>query len=107
MCAGVANDGAPCEDAPVPVDSGTPVTLETLVDRMFDRVLEASERAELLAWIRAWEAANPDVDNAHRVTGWIDVAYAFASRSGQQVESRERVRTSWSPSEWNRRAVIA
>lgn len=71
--------------------------LATLVDHMFDRVLEAPERAQLLSWIEAWEAANPDVDNAHRVTGWIDVAYAFQARLDRQAEVRDRVRTvEWS-----------
>jgi hypothetical protein len=51
-----------------------------LVDHMFSEVLDENERAELLAWIHAWEARNPDVDAAHRVTGWIDVAYAYHSR---------------------------
>lgn len=61
--------------------AGTGLSLETLVDRMFDQVLEAAERAELIAWIREWEAAHPEVDNAHRITGWIDVAYAFQART--------------------------
>jgi hypothetical protein len=47
---------------------------------MFSEVLSEAERAELLTWIEAWEAAHPDVDAAHRVTGWIDVAYDFQSR---------------------------
>ena len=47
---------------------------------MFSEVLSEPERAELLTWIEAWEAAHPDVDAAHRVTGWIDVAYDFQSR---------------------------
>ena len=38
------------------------------------------ERADLLTWIQAWEAENPDVTAAERVTGWIDVAYAFQER---------------------------
>ena len=47
---------------------------------MFGEVFTAEERADLLAWIRAWEAENPDVTAAQRVTGWIDVAYAFQER---------------------------
>lgn len=59
----------------------TAETVERLVEHMFDQVLNESERGELLDWIHAWEAANPGVDAAHRVTGWIDVAYAFQSRN--------------------------
>ena len=51
-----------------------------LVDSMFGEVFTAEERADLLTWIRAWEAENPDVTAAQRVTGWIDVAYAFQER---------------------------
>ena len=47
---------------------------------MFGEVFTAEERADLLTWIRAWEAENPDVTAAERVTGWIDVAYAFQER---------------------------
>jgi hypothetical protein len=76
--------------------------LETLVDHMFDQVLEGSERAELIEWIRHWEAANPDVDNAHRITGWIDVAYAFQARATTPADTRQLVRlASWSLSTWN------
>lgn len=64
-----------------------------LVDHMFDQVLDEDERAELLVWIRRWEEQNPGVDQAHRVTGWIDVAYAFqARRDGVS----EQVTTAWS-----------
>lgn len=66
--------------------------LESLVHHMFDQVLEESERAELLLWIRQWEAENPDVDAAHRITGWIDVAYAFQARSAVHREVRSHVR---------------
>ena len=45
-----------------------------LVDRMFGEVFTVDERADLLTWIQAWEAENPDVTAAERVTGWIDVA---------------------------------
>jgi hypothetical protein len=55
----------------------TPSNVERLVEHMFDQVFGEEERAELLACIHEWEAANPDVDPAHRVTGWIDVAYLY------------------------------
>jgi hypothetical protein len=58
-----------------------------LVDHMFAGVFTPEERAELLIWIREWEAANPDVDSAHRITGWIDVAYAFQSRRPRTVRT--------------------
>jgi hypothetical protein len=51
-----------------------------LVDSMFGEVFTVEERVDLLTWIRAWEAENPDVTAAQRVTGWIDVAYAFQER---------------------------
>jgi hypothetical protein len=53
----------------------TPANIDGLVDRMFDQVLSEAERAELLDRIREWEAANPDVAPAQRVTAWIDLAY--------------------------------
>jgi len=85
---------------------GLPAHLETLVDHMFDQVLDAQERSELLAWIRAWEDANPDVDNAHRVTGWIDVAYAFQAR--QRSEIRDRARSAaWSLPDWGWESATA
>jgi hypothetical protein len=65
-----------------------------LVDTMFGEVFTAEERADLLTWIRAWEAENPDVTAAERVTGWIDVAYAFQER-GVSVPS-------WRPPEATR-----
>ena len=81
----------------MPVHSDLAAKLESLVDHMFDQVFEADERAELLTWIRAWEAANPDVDNAHRITGWIDVAYAFQARETEVGEVRRPARlSSWS-----------
>jgi len=79
----------------VPTRPELAVRLETLVDHMFDRVFEADERAELLTWIGAWEADNPDVDNAHRITGWIDVAYAFQAREIDD-ERRPARMPSWS-----------
>ena len=67
--------------------------LARLVDHMFDQVLDDEERAELLVWIRRWEDRNPGVDPAHRVTGWIDVAYEFqARRDGTPVPTSS---TSW------------
>ena len=51
-----------------------------LVDRMFGEVFTKEERANLLTWIQAWEDENPGVRAAERVTGWIDVAYAFQER---------------------------
>jgi hypothetical protein len=68
-----------------------------LVDHMFDQVLEASERSALILWILEWEAANPDVDNAHRITGWIDVAYVFQARA----DRGSRARDSMPISPWN------
>jgi hypothetical protein len=72
--------------------SVTPGSIEQLVEHMFDQVFTEDERAELLVWIHRWEAANPDVDAAHRVTGWIDVAYAFQARlegtSSTTIEAR-------------------
>ena len=68
---------------------------------MFDQVLSATERAELLVWIRRWDAANPNADPAHRVTGWIDVAYAFQARSEPGRDSAESTRESgWQLSSW-------
>jgi hypothetical protein len=51
-----------------------------LVHSMFGEVFTADERADLLTWIQAWEVENPEVTAAERVTGWIDVAYAFQER---------------------------
>ena len=69
--------------------------MESLVDRLFEQVLDPAERAELLIRIREWEAANPDVDSAHRITGWIDVAYEFQATNiaGDEIRSRVRTRT--------------
>lgn len=60
--------------------ASAPRDVAALVDRMFADVFTPDERTELLDWIRAWDAEHPDVDAAHRVTGWIDVAYAFQAR---------------------------
>ena len=54
--------------------------MAALVDSMFGGVFTVDERADLLTWIQAWEAENPDGTPAERVTGWIDVAYAFQER---------------------------
>ncbi len=84
----------------------TETDLARLVDHMFELVLDGSERRELLMWIREWESANPDVDAAHRVTGWIDVAYAYQARSNRPIEAARasRIRTkqvaSWNPVAW-------
>ena len=81
------------------VDS--PANLERLVEHMFDQVLGPLERAELLGWIAEWERANPDVDAAHRVTGWIDVAYAYQAhrdgRSTTTASTSTRPMRAWSP----------
>lgn len=73
--------------------SHTPLSerdLARLVNHMFEAVLSEDERAELLVWIRRWEAKNPGVDAANRVTGWIDVAYEFqARREGRDTRSAE------------------
>jgi hypothetical protein len=70
----------------------TPGNIDRLVEHMFDQVFSESERGELLAWIRRWDAENPDVDAAHRVTGWIDVAYLYQARlsRAQQNEAAAR-----------------
>jgi hypothetical protein len=57
-----------------------PADVAALIDGMFADVLSAAERRELRVWIERWDAENPDVDPANRVTGWIDVAYAFQAR---------------------------
>ena len=60
--------------------SRTRLDVTVLVDTMFAEGLMPDERADLLTWIHAWEAENPDVTAAERVTGWIDVAYSFQER---------------------------
>jgi hypothetical protein len=70
----------PCHDWRVARQVVTPTSIEHLVEHMFDQVFTEAERAELLECIRAWERANPDVDAAHRVTGWIDVAYDYQAQ---------------------------
>ncbi len=79
----------------MPRKARSPSSLDGLVERMFDQVLEKDERAELLTRIREWEAAHPDVDPAHRVTAWIDLAYELqapplATPPGSPVEPAER-----------------
>ncbi len=72
----------------------SPLSLVGMIDRMFDQVLTEDERVELLAWIEEWETANPDADSAHRVTGWIDVAYAFQARTPRTPRPRGSARRS-------------
>lgn len=72
--------------------ASAPRDVAALVDRMFADVFTPDERTELLDWIRAWDAEHPDVDAAHRVTGWIDVAYAFQAR-GRSVSPAARPAT--------------
>ncbi|MBK9739133.1 MAG: hypothetical protein IPO93_06420 [Actinobacteria bacterium] len=74
-----------------------PQDLEELIEHMFEQVLDAAERAELRAWIEEWEAAHPDADAAHRVTGWIDVAYAFQAGADSRQEIRNPVRSAPEP----------
>lgn len=74
-----------------------PQDLEELIEHMFEQVLDGPERAELRVWIEEWEAANPDADAAHRVTGWIDVAYAFQARADALQEIRNPVRSAPEP----------
>ena len=62
-----------------------------LVDSMFGEVFTVEERVDLLTWIRAWEAENPGVTAADRVTGWIDVAYSFQEREVSQSSLRPHV----------------
>jgi hypothetical protein len=68
-------------------------TIEQLVEHMFDQVFSEAERAELLVWITRWEEANPGVDPAHRVTGWIDVAYSFQARIALAREGSDAAAT--------------
>ncbi|HYO17064.1 MAG TPA: hypothetical protein VES02_00150 [Dermatophilaceae bacterium] len=67
---------------------------QALVEHLFEQVLTDPERAELLIWIHRWEAANPDADPAHRVTGWIDVAYAFQARPDRRPHTEASAVTS-------------
>ena len=70
--------------------------LATLVEHMFEQVMTEPERAELLASITVWESEHPDVDAAHRVTAWIDIAYEIRAkaRSGPRTLSEVRIATS-------------
>lgn len=101
---GFRNRPMTCQDCLVRTRTSKLPSLEVLVDRMFDRVFEAGERAELLVWIQKWEAANPDVDAAYRITGWIDVAYEFQAQSeGRQPYAASTFRSSIAPAcDWNR-----
>lgn len=53
-----------------------------LVENMFADVLTPSERQQLLSRIEEWEAANPGLSSAERITGWIDVAYEYQAEKG-------------------------
>jgi hypothetical protein len=81
--------------------------VDSLVDRMFDQVLDPDERAELMVRIRAWEAANPDVDNAHRITGWIDVAYEFQARRPVAAGTVSPIRRHLSSVSWSAASATA
>jgi len=84
-----------------------PMSVDSLVDRMFDQVLDRDERAELMVRIRAWEAANPDVDNAHRITGWIDVAYEFQARRPVPAGTVSPIRRHLSSVSWSAASATA
>ena len=84
-----------------------PMSVDALVDRMFDQVLDHDERSELMVRIRAWEAANPDVDNAHRITGWIDVAYEFQARRPASAETLSPIRRHLSSVSWSAATATA
>jgi hypothetical protein len=83
------------------------LSVDSLVDRMFDQVLDQDERAELMLRIRAWEAANPDVDNAHRITGWIDVAYEFQARRPVAAGTLSPIRRHLSSVSWSAASATA
>lgn len=51
--------------------------IDHLVDHMFHNVLTDDERGELIARIRAWEAANPGLPASARISAWIDIAYEY------------------------------
>jgi hypothetical protein len=71
--------------------SPTTRDVSALVENMFADVFTAPERVELLEWISRWEAENPDVQSAHRVTAWIDVAYSYQEyRKRNPVAAEER-----------------
>lgn len=72
----VASEGPGWKDARV-APSPTTRDVSALVDHMFADVFTAEERVGLLEWVSRWDAENPDVAAAPRVTGWIDVAYAY------------------------------
>jgi hypothetical protein len=73
----------------MPSRTRAPLVVSDVVNRMFADAFTDDERTELAQWIEAWDAANPDVPQAQRLTGWIDVAYAFQERGAS--------RPSWSP----------
>jgi hypothetical protein len=84
-----------------------PMSVDSLVDRMFDQVLDPDERAELMVRIRAWEAAHPDVDNAHRITGWIDVAYEFQAGSPVAAQTPSPIRRHLTSVPWSAASATA
>lgn len=59
-----------------------PTEVAALVENMFADVLTPAERQVLLARIEEWEAANPGLTSAQRITGWIDVAYEYQAEKG-------------------------
>jgi hypothetical protein len=76
-----------CQDSAV-ASSPPARDVSALVETMFANVFTADERAALLDRIHEWERRNPEVDSAHRITGWIDVAYAYQSHLNRADESR-------------------
>jgi len=75
---------------------------------MFEEVMGDAERAELLACIKVWESANPDVDAARRVTAWIDIAYEVhaRTRTGPRPLSEVRVAASTSKTRMSRGTYV-
>jgi hypothetical protein len=80
----------------MPSRTRAPLVVADVVNRMFADAFADDERTELAQWIEAWDAANPDVPQAQRLTGWIDVAYAFQERGAS--------RSTWSPAHPSREA---
>lgn len=62
-----------------------PPEVAALVENMFADVFTVQERQELLTRIESWEAANPGVTSAERITGWIDVAYLYQAEKGPSI----------------------
>ena len=59
----------------------------TLIDNMFQDVFSVEERAALRDRILAWEATQPQLSPADRITAWIDIAYTFQHERGPSGES--------------------